>query len=159
MSNLKSFGGLVKEEEKTQKENISRSDLIGQRIIGLILNHSELVPYASGCVEYFSPVYKEIFTSILGGAAVSSAIGFDELASLASLRASFELGDLEEGRMESEFKELLRQLKLEYFKEKGQRLSERVRIAEAGGDKKEHDQALKEFDSVSKEIQNIKQIR
>ena len=76
-----------------------------------------------------------------------------------SLRFSFENQNLDEGKLEKEFKMLERELKIEYLKGKQREKGELVSQFEKSGDEKRAQEARQEFDAVSKELYTIKTSR
>jgi len=78
----------------------------------------------------------------------------NNLLNLISLRSSFESSILDPEKIEKEFQELLHQLRIEYLKEKRQGLTGLVKEAEGTGDETKVASVLKEFNEVSKSIQN-----
>ena len=58
-------------------------------------------------------------------------------------------------RIQDEFSALTKQLKREHFKEQRQLIGERIKKAEASNNETALQEALKEFDQVSKMMQNI----
>ena len=63
--------------------------------------------------------------------------------------------NLDEKKIQDEFSALTKQLKREHFKEQRQLIGERIKKAEASNNETALQEALKEFDQVSKMMQNI----
>ena len=70
-----------------------------------------------------------------------------------NLQSSFRTSLLEEEKIEQEFHDLLKQLRLEYLKEKRLNLLQTIKEAEQNGG--EITPTLMEFDQISKLIHNI----
>jgi hypothetical protein len=71
------------------------------------------------------------------------------------LKFSFENQDFETDDLKKEMQNLMRALKVEYLKEKRQEISELIKRMEREGDESRLQEALQEFDIISKELQNI----
>ena len=71
-----------------------------------------------------------------------------------SMRFSFNNQNIEIKSLEEEIGILLRQLKIEYLKEKRQQLSILVQQLDRSGDEKKLQEAISEFAEISKELQS-----
>ena len=137
-------------------ESLSRRDLIAQRILGILLHKNDFKK-AEDYLQYFPEKYAEIYKNISG---VNQEGGpLDEFMDTISLRFSFENQNLDEGKLEKEFKMLERELKIEYLKGKQREKGELVSQFEKSGDEKRAQEARQEFDAVSKELYTIKTSR
>ena len=76
-----------------------------------------------------------------------------ELMGKISMRFSFNNQDMEIDSLEKEIGLLLRQLKLEYLKEKRQQLSDLIKQLDRNGDEKKLREAMNEFAEISRELQ------
>lgn len=73
---------------------------------------------------------------------------------LLSLRVGF-IATHDESKLTQEFEDLLRQLKLEHYKERRQEALAAIRLAEQKSDEAALEAALREFDKINKEMQNL----
>lgn len=141
----------MKQEET--KDDFSRQDLIAQRFISLALADSGYKQIVKENEHYLPEAYKQVARALLEGEqALSLPAELKGVAELVSLRSSLEV--LEPSLAALEFQELLRHLKLEYYKDQRQILGLRIRAAEQSGDEAGLREALKEFDRISRETYN-----
>lgn len=134
----------------------TRSDLIAERLIGLLMANENFLPIINDNLVYLPSDYLMIIESVKNRRKPDEERLLEKM-NLILLRSSTESA-LDEEKIENELTELLRQLKTEYFKEKRNELSELVKKAEKnqGADQeKEISVALEEFDRVSKLIHNL----
>lgn len=142
---------------KKQADTLTRSDLIAERLIGLLMANGNFLSAISENIAYLPNDYLIIIENIKNRRKPSEE-RLAEKMNLISLRSSAESTTLDEEKTKNEFDELLRQLKTEYFKEKRNELAELVKKAEKNqgvNREKEISVALKEFDKVSKLIHNL----
>lgn len=140
-----------------EKQNLgqSRRDLISQRLFGLMFNLKkdlkELENYISYLPEPYLAVYQQLSSKKEG-----QATELGEIMNEISLRFSFENQDFDTQNLEKETKNLMRELRVEYLKEKRQEIGNLIRRLEAAeGNELSLQQALQEFNSLSNELQNI----
>jgi len=153
MESIKEQNSSNKIEEEAlslPEQEFSRADLICQRLIGLAKNKKEIDVKLGEYLQYFPEFYKKLYS----GEKLEGSL--EKVSELISLRFSFENADLKEEDLEKEFDQLVRELKLGYLKEKQQKL--RVEIEELDRSGQDSDLAvkMKEFDTVSKEMHNIR---
>jgi len=122
----------------------SRRELIAQRLMSLILAKEDLSPQLKDYFEYLPVDYQKIYE----GGKLDQKL--NDLMNLLSLRSSFETQNIDEEKLNKEFRELLKHLKMEYYKEKKQELAKEIKEAERIGDEKKLKEALEEFDRLSK---------
>lgn len=113
----------------------TRKEIISDRLLTLVTVKPELGPRLDVHKEYLPVVALED-----GG--------------LASLRASLAAPE-EPEKISQEFEGLLRQLKLEHYKEKRQEFLQLIRTAETTKDEAGLNRVLREFDNLNKEMQNL----
>lgn len=157
MSKLKIAGPVsLAEDAALPAEAVSRKDLICQRIIGLALNNQDFKIQVGPYLEYFPGIYKGISAKLIkSGEAGAGQEAPEEVVDLIQLRAVFEGLNFDEKKTVKEFQDLLRQLKIEYFKERRQKLAEDIRIAETGGNEPRLTECLKEYRLVCQELQDL----
>ncbi len=132
----------------------TRRELIAQRLIGLAMIrenfHNQIREYYDYLPEEYLMILKSLFEKV--------KLENEQLVNLLniiSLRSSFEASVLDEEKIDDEFQELLRQLRLEYLKEKRKNLIYRIKEAEKSGEEEKVVLVMKEFDEVSRALQNI----
>jgi DNA primase len=133
---------------------LSRRDLIAQRLLGVLLYKNEL-ERAKEYLQYFPEKYSQIYYAFLEKNRQIAAGDVAELMNMINLRFSFENQNLEEVKLEQEAKLLARELRIEFLKEKRQEIGNLVRRLEGAEDEKKLQEALREFDIVSKELHSI----
>lgn len=132
----------------------SRLELIAHRLIGLAMHKETFIRRLEEHVGFLPGDYAAIFENLANKTQLES--GLLDLFNFISLHSSFENGFvLDEEIMEEEFKKLVSGLRLEFYKEKRQRLIGLIKDAESKGDEKKLAAVLKEFDDVSKIMENV----
>ena len=151
-----------KKELRTQNSALSalsRRELIAQRMISLIMikesfswpdRQSQLEEY----FDYLPGDYLIILKSLLKREKLSDE-RLSGLFNLISLRSSFEASIINEDKIDAEFQEILRNLQLEYLKDKRQGLMYLIKESEHRGEEGKTASVLKEFDEISKAMHNI----
>lgn len=142
----------VKKDVKPQGNSFSRKDLISQRILSLVSIDQNFIDKVSEIKDFLPAPYRDIFNSLNAGTAVSAEAA--NIATLVSMRSSLDVGHPPEKASE-ELRALLRQLKMEHYKEKQRIIGEEIKKAEKSGDETALSAALKEFDFIAKELQNV----
>lgn len=151
MENLKTEGVKVTAAdlaEKTVEENFSRRDLICQRLIGSVLNRPEFKDLIEENLIYFPSYYRDIYEG-------KAEEGAEKIMGFISLRFSFEGEQENEAKFKKEIDSLLRELKIEYLKEKQREISLLISKLEREGDHGRLEEVLKEFDSISRQIHHL----
>ncbi|MEK7162847.1 MAG: DNA primase [Patescibacteria group bacterium] len=133
---------------------LNRRELIAQRMISLIMVKENFKSQIEEHFDYLPNDYLIILKSLLKTEKLSDE-RLSGLFNLISLRSSFESSIIEEGKMDAEFQEILRQLRLEYLKEKRQGLTFLIKEAEHLGEEEKVAFGLEEFDKISKIMHNI----
>ncbi|TSD01741.1 MAG: DNA primase [Parcubacteria group bacterium Athens0714_26] len=135
--------------QKSEEKNLSKQDLICQRLLGLALNHKELKEMLTENICHLPPYYQDILKGNLNGDA-------EKLVNFISLRFSFDnVEEVDMPRLKKEFFSLLNGLKAKNLIEKRQILSKQIKSLERYGDEQHLAAALREFDSVSQELHNL----
>lgn len=129
-------------KQQVDQENLSRKDLISQRIIGIVLNNQQLQDSIKPHLEYFPPLYQNVLAQ-------------DDLATFLSLRSSFEIPYLEGKDVDKELKELLKQLKKIFLKDQMQELRKDIDLAEKNGSEEKLTELLKKHRLVGQELQGL----
>jgi len=140
-------------EEAAEPENLSRRDLIIQRLFGIFLYKNNLKELGN-FTEYFPERYVEIYKDIANEKEMSDNI--KELVAMINLRFSFENQNLDDERLTKELKMLEKELKIEHLKDKLQEIGATIKELEKSGDKEKLEAAVKEFAVISKELYNTK---
>jgi DNA primase len=136
-------------------EPIGRRELLAERILSLVNARTELEEKLANYKEFIPSAYLEIYERRRGDGGISNG-ELDEIKTVISLRASFELEMLGEERIPSEFNKLLRELQLEYFKERQEKLRQEIAAAESADRADEVAEKLKLFDDISRKVQDIR---
>lgn len=136
------------------ESDLSRRDLISQRLIGIGLNlagqdKGKLKSLLEENLIYLPLYYRDIYKGNIEG-------DLEKIVSLISLRFSFENEESDASKTEKEFLNLLRELKIEYLKEKRQEISQLIKKLENSGEEKALSEALKEFDNISREMHSLR---
>jgi len=133
---------------------LSRREMLSQRILGLILHLKNDLKELEKHLSYFPEQYFNIYKKLAGNGGESQQSDLDQIMNVISLRFSFENQNFDAESLQKEIQNLLRELKVEYLKEKRQEISNLIRKLESEGDEKSLKEALKEFAALSKELQS-----
>lgn len=135
-------------------DKAGRRKLIADRLIALLSAKKEFAAPAAEFVDYFPAESRAMYENIINQKPIAEQKIADELAMLSM--APVDLSEKNAEKLEEEFEELLRELKLENLKEEAGRLKEALAVAEKNKDEQKISDCLKKFDEVSKIIQNYK---
>ena len=134
-------------------QTTTRIDLIAQKIIGILTIKEDLHPHIKSHIDYFPETYSAIARSFIEKTEIKEARHIDLLNAI-SLRTSFDFQIIDEEKINREFQELIRQLQLEYLRNKRQILINSLKEAENEKDEQKIETILHEFDEMSKLMQN-----
>jgi len=161
MNQIRNEKGVMRNEKRelnTQYSSLntfSRRELISQRLISLVNIKRDFQAQINEYANYLPLDYLMIFKNMTEGIKLDDE-RLINLLNVIQLRSSLESSVLDEEKIKQEFLELLRQLKIEYLKERRQELRSLIREAEEIGDEIKLSSVLKEFNEVSKSIQEVK---
>ncbi|MEK7641348.1 MAG: DNA primase [Patescibacteria group bacterium] len=142
------------EAPRSPAPNLPRKDLIGQRIITLVMNYRELSDLAKGQSEEMPEVYRQVLGYHLDPKSVILGAEIQPIADMINLRSGIELTS-DAIKAKEELAELFRQLKIENLRGKKQELLWTIKMAEQKNDEPGLSIALSAFDKVMKEMQNL----
>lgn len=131
----------------------TRQDLILQRLFGILLHLKSDLKMLDDHIKYFPDRYAAAYREF-SRPDVERSADIAELMGKISMRFGFENQNLEMESLEKEIGILLRQVKIEYLKEKRQQLGELIQQLDRGGDEKKLQEAVSEFAEISKELQH-----
>jgi len=137
-----------------------RLNILSMRLLSLLALRNDLLPSAAMHADMMPSDYASAYHLLfkLDGPAEAAKLkvgqNVKELIDFISLRAGLEMGD-EESQNE-EFDRLLKELEIEYLKNKKDDVRLKIIQAENRGGDDELQILLKEFDNVSRKIQDIK---
>lgn len=137
--------------EKVVQET-NRQDVILQRLFGIILHLKSDLKMLNDHIKYFPDRYANAYREFTKPEDERSS-DIAELMGKISMRFSYNNQDMEIDSLEKEIGLLLRQLKLEYLKEKRQQLSDLIKQLDRSGDEQKLRQAMNEFAEISRELQ------
>ena len=127
----------------------TRMELLAQKLIGLMSLDEKLHSIAGDFLEYLPENYSIVARSLMKKIPLESE-EHNNLLGAISLKTSFEIQIFDEEKINNEFQELARQLRLEYLRNKRQALVNALKEAESGSDEKNIESLLREFDEISK---------
>lgn len=131
----------------------TRREKIAERIVMLVAAKEMLRTQTQEIEEYMPLDYGIILKHIKG----EHTEGGDDLVTavgVLTLRGASAIDAMAEGKLEEEWKELCAEVRAEFLKEKRESLMQEVRAAERGGNEDETNTLLKQFDELSKLMQN-----
>ena len=145
-----------KQEEATiqevEKEKM-RIDLISERALKMAIVNDAYMQKFDEYAKYLPKRYRRIYDGAMDKTAIDDPTILDEVHTFA-LRAGMDMQEGDPDKIEKEFDELLRQLRYEALKEKQMLIMKAIRQAERLGDEEKAAHYLKQFDEVSKLLQN-----
>ncbi len=131
----------------------SRIDLIAQKIVGILTIKEDLHSHIKNHLDYFPEAYSVIVKSLVEKTKIEDEHHVNLLNSI-SLKTSLEFQIFDEEKINFEFYELMRQLTLEHLRNKRQGMVNLLKEAEISGDEKKVAAILREFDEVSRLMQD-----
>ncbi|MDP1719132.1 MAG: DNA primase [bacterium] len=132
----------------------SRKDLIGHRIISLVLNHPAFYEEIKSRLGELVENHRSILEHGRDSKSFALTTELQPIADLVSLQSGL-IFTPDESKNKSELLELFRQLKMENLRTKKQELLWSIKMAEQRNDEAELSQALSAFDKVLQEMQNL----
>ncbi|MBI4993815.1 DNA primase [Candidatus Wolfebacteria bacterium] len=127
----------------------SRIELIAHKLTGMVIIKEKFRQEISAHLDYFPENYSILIKSFMAGEKLEDK-NLVELYNFISLKAPLEWENFDEEKIELEFKELIRHLRLEYLRLKRAELLYLIKQAEESGDENEATKILKEFDEISR---------
>lgn len=148
-------------EAKGEKRKLERQELIALRILGLIALKPDLAPLSESYLALMPSSYREAYELIIGKHTPASVLQTPseevrEIVNFASLRSGVEFVDFEEGQLEVELKNLLRELQYEHLRQLRDKTGRLVLQAEQTGDEEELLAQLNQLDGIVKKLHNLK---
>ena len=146
MQNLKSVAivGAVGARDDVQEEVLSRKEKISDQLINLAFLKKDFFDELSKDLDFLPESHRQILL-----------VESKNINDVVLLRSSLAFTEKDEIKAAIQFRDLLRQLKLIYWREKQQTASFTIREAEQSGIEGKVSEALKEFDRINKELQNL----
>ncbi len=138
--------------QKMIVQETNRQDVILQRLFGIMLHLKSDLKMLNDHIIYFPDRYANAYREFTKPE-LERSNDISELMGKISMRFSFNNQDMEIDSLEKEIGLLLRQLKLEYLKEKRQQLSDLIKELDRSGDEKKLQDAMNEYAEVSRELQ------
>jgi len=134
----------------------SRYGRIAERLLSLGIAEPTFLPRLAEYRTYFPEPYDRVCDACVRGISGKAEYAKDEELSAMLDAIHLHSNITAEGidAREDEFKQLLHELKAAYYKIKREEAAGRVRQAQADGDEARLTEALMEFDSIAKGIQN-----
>ncbi len=143
-----------------EKRKLERWELVTLRILGLIALKKDLAPLDDSYLQLIPAPYKEAYELISSRQDPSSELpapspAVREIADFASLRSGVEFAAFEEGQLEVELKNLLRELEYEHLKQLRDKTGRLVLQAEQSGDEEKVAGYLKQLDETVKKLHSL----
>ena len=139
---------------KEIEQKLSRREMLSQRILGLILHLKNDLKELEKHLGYFPEQYLNIYKKLTDKESENRQSDLDEIMNVISLRFSFENQNFDAESLQKETQNLLRELKVEYLREKMREMHNLIQKLQSDGDDKSSDEALKEYNALSKELQS-----
>ncbi len=135
------------------KEEKTRRDIIAERVMSIAMAGDTYLKKLVAYEKYLPKRFRVLYEAKNNPASTDDTALKDEVHDF-SLKASMDTGQIDPEYLEREFTELLHQLETEALKEKQMVLMRAIREAEQKGDEAKSTEYLKQFDEVSKLLQN-----
>jgi DNA primase len=130
----------------------TRAERIAFEIIMLALADESQIAKLDDYKTFFPERFLKVIDFLRGEKIDDSKI--KELADIAQMKSSLLYGDIDLERIPYEINVLVKELKKEFYKEKRDILLKEIKLAEKSGDKEKSIKLLKEFDELSKLVNN-----
>jgi len=146
----------VKAEETVTMplEKLSRRSLIAQRLLGIMLYLKSDLRALEEHMRYFPAEYASVYNNFLSSKSELRQEDLGEIMNAISLRFSFENQTIESGDLQKEKELLLREIKIEFLKEKQREIGDLISRLEKTGDEIKLAEAMQKYAALSKELQN-----
>ncbi len=141
----------VKREE--EKRELGRHEVVAERVLSFVFAYERFKGDLEASVGYMPSDYIQVYRVIVKGDEVTPQV--KSVVDSISLRAGFLFDDFPEEKLDTEMRNLLRELSLEYLKKERVRIGSVVQVAERSGDDDLLALRLKEFDAVLRKMQDI----
>ncbi len=152
---VKALSGKEVQRPDMMSKKMTRREMVAQRLLGIMFHLKGDLKLLEEHLKYLPDDHAEIYKGFLQQDEARIQTDLKELMSAISLRFSFENQHIEADALKKEMENLLRELKVEYLRDKRQQISELIRKLEAGGNEQELKEAMHQFDLISKELHNI----
>lgn len=152
----------VKEEVPATEKNhedrkLNRRDAITEQILSLATGSDDYKKELSSYVYLISPNYKDAFGAIIGKSDKMTP-DVEKIVNFITLQAGFLFTVISEDRLDAEFKNLLKELTMEYLKVERERIGAQISAAEKREDDEQAAKLLREFDDVLRKMQDIENV-
>jgi len=127
------------------KEKIPRIDLICQDLFSLAFSNKQFLPSLKEHQEFLPPKWQEILNG-----------NNNQEINLLELRGDYKFQNIDQNELEKLFQELINQLKIEFYKNQGEKLKSKIELAQQNGNLNELNKLLKEFQATYQKINLIK---
>ena len=135
------------------QEKLTRRDLISERVIKIILSNIALKKEVDKFQNALSNSYQILYKNLVGADFVNVPSELQSLADSLVFKASF-ANDYAGADIALEIRNLLKELQSSYLRERLEDARAIIAASERMGDEDAMSKALKEFDSITKELHN-----
>ena len=122
-------------------------------LIVLVLIDKKFQPEIETIFEFLPLDYQKIFNNLIKQKPLENK-NQEDMAKYILLNSSLGLEELDKEKVKDEFETLIREIKIDFLKEKRGGLSQAIKDAEESGDEGKLTTILNQFDELSKKIQN-----
>jgi len=146
----------LNDQQNATPAKLGRLELVAMRVLGLALANESFRPMVVPLLEFMPEGFQLAHKHLFEGSEATNDTR--RLVDFISLSAGASYG-LDEEDKQLEIKGLLGEIEIEYWKLRAENLRNQIRSAEIKGDEATLAIKLKEFDSVSRRMQDIKRSR
>ena len=143
----------LNDQQNATPAKLGRLELVAMRVLGLALANESFRPMVVPLLEFMPEGFQLAHKHLFEGSEATNDTR--RLVDFISLSAGASYG-LDEEDKQLEIKGLLGEIEIEYWKLRAENLRNQIRSAEIKGDEATLAIKLKEFDSVSRRMQDIR---
>lgn len=144
----------VSVEEAREVRKLGRRDMITEQILSFVTGNDNYKKEIASSADLIPTNYKEVFDAIMGkGEEMTSDA--EKTLNLITLQAGLIFSIIPEERLDAEFKNLLKELTIEYLRIERERIGAQISVAEENKDDSKVAKLLREFDDVLRKMQDV----
>ncbi len=140
---------------QSDSRKLSRRELLSERLLGVMMHLKDDLRLLEESLRYFPKEHLRVYESLVSDANETKD-ELREIMNTISLKFSLENQDFEAETLKKEMQNLLRELKVEYLKERRQEVSELIHRLEQSGSDQGLQEAMEEYAALSSELNALR---
>lgn len=137
-----------------EDRKLERRDRIVEQILSFASGDDKYKKEVLSSREIIPSNYTPVFDAIVGEKSQLPP-GVEKLVDVITLQSGFLFEVIPEDMLDVEFRNLIRELTLEYLRVERERIGAQISVAETSGEEAEADKLLREFDDILRKMQDI----